>query len=101
MNRIQCVLALTGWAVVQISFAESTVAATDWPQWRGQDRSNVSQETGLLQEWPAKGPPLAWQVSGLGLGISPVSVAAGRVYTVGNRDGAEFAFALDAASGAK
>ncbi|MES2466490.1 MAG: PQQ-binding-like beta-propeller repeat protein [Verrucomicrobiota bacterium] len=77
------------------------LAATDWPQWRGPDRSNASQETGLLQEWPADGPPLRWQASGLGLGISPVSVAEGRVYTVGNRDGAEFAYALDAATGTK
>ena len=76
-------------------------AAADWPQWRGPDRSNHSKETGLLQEWPASGPPLTWQVSGLGMGISPVSVAEGRVYTIGNRDGGEYAFALDIASGTK
>jgi outer membrane protein assembly factor BamB len=78
-----------------------SASADDWPQWRGPDRSNFSRETGLLQEWPTNGPPLAWQLSGLGLGISPVSVAAGRIYTAGNRDGAEFAYALDAATGEK
>ena len=33
--------------------------AADWPQWRGPNRDGVSQETGLLQEWPKEGPKLA------------------------------------------
>ena len=100
MCKLSLLALLAFFAAVQPLFTRSASAA-DWPQWRGPDRSNFSRETGLLQEWPTNGPPLAWQSSGLGLGISPVSVAAGRIYTVGNRDGAEFAFALDAASGAK
>ncbi|HWQ93229.1 MAG TPA: serine/threonine protein kinase, partial [Clostridia bacterium] len=35
--------------------------AADWPQWRGPDRDGVSKETGLLQQWPAGGPTLAWK----------------------------------------
>jgi outer membrane protein assembly factor BamB len=91
---------LAGLASAHFGLSRS-INASDWPQWRGPDRSNFSRETGLLQEWPTNGPPLAWQISGLGLGISPVSVGAGRVYTVGNRDGAEFAFSVDAVSGVK
>src|SRR5262245_45716753 len=30
--------------------------AADWPQWRGPQRDGVSQETGLLPEWPKDGP---------------------------------------------
>jgi outer membrane protein assembly factor BamB len=37
-----------------------------WPQWRGPDRSNISQEKGLLQQWPTDGPPLLWKAIGLG-----------------------------------
>jgi hypothetical protein len=47
----------------------------DWPQWQGPERNAVSKETGLLQEWPKDGPPLAWKVKGLGGGYSAPSVA--------------------------
>jgi len=39
----------------------STASADDWPQWQGPDRTAVSKETGLLQEWPKDGAPLAWK----------------------------------------
>lgn len=73
----------------------------DWPQWRGPDRSNASSEKGLLRRWPADGPPLVWRATGIGLGIHSVSVAGGRVFVVGNRDGGEFVFALDTHTGEK
>jgi hypothetical protein len=56
-----------------------------WPQWRGPDRTNVSTEAGLLKEWPAGGPPLAWRADGLGDGVPSVAVAGGQVYVLGNR----------------
>src|SRR3954468_3081750 len=58
--------------------------AADWPQWRGPAGPNFSAETGLLQEWPTDGPPLAWKADGLGDGVAPVSVAGGRVFATGN-----------------
>ncbi len=70
-----------------------------WPQWRGPDRLNVSRATGLLTEWPTNGPPLLWKATGLGEGIASVSVAHGRLFTLGYRDDVEFAFALDSQSG--
>jgi hypothetical protein len=73
--------------------------AADWPQWRGPDRSNVSTETGLLQQWPKDGPPLAWKGGGLGDGVSPVSVAGGRVFTTGYQGDAEYCTALSAKDG--
>lgn len=80
--------------------AKPNVAAQgDWPQWRGPNRDNVSRETGLLQEWPEGGPPLLWQVAGIGEGIASVSISGGHVYTVGYREGQEFATALNAESG--
>jgi hypothetical protein len=35
--------------------------AADWPQFLGPQRNSTSTETGLLQTWDAKGPPLLWQ----------------------------------------
>lgn len=63
-----------------ITLAVSSAAAADWPQWRGPERSNVSAETGLLQEWPKDGPRLLWEAEGLGEGVASVAVASGRVY---------------------
>ena len=71
-------------AQVVVLVFTSIGVATDWPQWRGPDRSNVSTETGLLKEWPKDGPPLVWTANGLGDGVAPVSVARGRVFTTGN-----------------
>jgi outer membrane protein assembly factor BamB len=66
--------------------AELTATA-DWPQWRGPKRDAVSTETGLLQDWPEEGPPLVWTAKGLGRGMSSVSVADGRILTMGNSGG--------------
>jgi outer membrane protein assembly factor BamB len=33
----------------------------DWPTFLGPRRNGTSLETGLLDEWPAKGPPLIWE----------------------------------------
>src|SRR5262245_62038147 len=82
-------------------FATVPLLAADWPQWRGPERSNVSTETGLLKEWPKDGPPLAWKAEGLGAGVAPVSVAGGRVFTTGNRDGDVVCTALSEKDGKK
>ncbi len=78
------------------------IAAADagnWPQWRGPARDGLSTETGLLQQWDADGPPLAWQSSGLGAGFSSVAVAGNRIYTMGDLAQEQFVLALDGASG--
>ncbi len=73
----------------------------DWPQWRGPNRDAVSTETGLLKDWPDDGPPLLWTAKGLGRGMSSVSVADGRIFTMGNRGGKVHLIALDAEKGEK
>src|SRR5436309_460828 len=68
--------------------------AHDWPQWQGKDRTAVSRETKLLSSWPKDGPPLAWRITGLGEGYSTPTVAAGRIFSMGNRDSSEYVMAL-------
>src|SRR6186713_841546 len=58
----------------------STASGDDWPQWQGPDRNAISKETGLLQEWPKDGPPLAWRIPGLGGGDSAPAIVDGRVF---------------------
>jgi outer membrane protein assembly factor BamB len=52
----------------------------DWPQWQGPDRTGLSKETGLLQRWPASGPPAAWSISGLGAGYGSLAIKGDRMF---------------------
>jgi outer membrane protein assembly factor BamB len=77
----------------------SSALANDWPQWQGPDRTAVSKESGLLKEWPKEGPPLAWNIKGLGGGYSAPAVAAGRIFGMGNRGEDEVVWALSEQDG--
>jgi outer membrane protein assembly factor BamB len=72
--------------------------ALDWPQWRGPNRDAVSTETGLLAEWPEKGPEVLWRIP-VGSGYSGVSVSEGRLYTLWDEAGKQYLFSLDAKTG--
>src|SRR5262249_29229974 len=56
--------------------------ANDWPQWRGPQRNGISQETGLLAEWPKDGPKLVWKRTDIGSGYSTPAVVGGRIYVL-------------------
>jgi len=71
----------------------------DWPQWRGPDRTGISKETGLLKEWPKEGPKVLWKIENLGAAYSAVTVARGRIFTQGTKDGDETIFSLDLQTG--
>ncbi len=71
----------------------------DWPQWRCQNRDGKSADTGLLKEWPKDGPPLAWKITKLGGGYSAPSIAAGRIFGMGNRGDDEVVWALSETDG--
>ena len=78
---------------------EGPAADSDWSQWRGPKRDGHSADTGLLKEWPAGGPPLAWKATGLGAGFSSVSVWGDRIFTMGDRGDSCFLIALNAGDG--
>ena len=86
--------------VSEAEFRDSdTVAATpgDWPQFHGPLRDSYCRETGLLPSWPEGGPKLLWELRGLGMGYSTVSIAGNRLLTMGDRssdDGSKRQFAL-------
>jgi outer membrane protein assembly factor BamB len=63
------------------------------------DRTGVSTETGLLSQWPAGGPKLAWKTTGLGMGFSTPSIADGVIYLMGTKDQTEYVIALEVAGG--
>lgn len=81
------------------AWAQTAPASSDWPQWRGPNRDGVSQEKGLLKEWPQDGPAMAWQVNDVGVGYSSLAVQGDRIYTLGDLDGVEHVLALSAKDG--
>ena len=84
---------------VAVVTAGVTVAAADWPQWQGADRTRISKETGLMKEWPSSGPPLLWTATGLGNGYGSMAVAGERVFVQGTRGGNSVVLALNRADG--
>lgn len=73
--------------------------SASWPQFRGPKRDNLSPDKGLLKEWPADGPPLAWKATALGAGYASVALADGKLYTMGDKNGSAFIHAMDATNG--
>ncbi|MCP3692877.1 MAG: PQQ-binding-like beta-propeller repeat protein, partial [Planctomycetaceae bacterium] len=55
--------------------------AEDWPQWLGPRRDATWREDGIIDKFPANGPPLRWKTK-LGGGYSGPAVAAGRVFVM-------------------
>ena len=82
------------------------IQADDWPQWRGIHRDAKSGETGLLSVWPEGGPKLVWNSqevnngNGIGRGLGSISVANGKIYTMGDQRGTGcFVYCLDEKTG--
>jgi outer membrane protein assembly factor BamB len=82
-----------------LAAAPHDAVASDWPQWRGADRTDHSTETGLLKSWPAGGPKQLWVYKEAGSGYSGPSIVADKYYTMGTRDDQEILIALDAKTG--
>lgn len=98
-SRVSTFVLLGVAGMLAASVAVTSRVMDDWPQWRGPRRDGVSAETGLLRQWPAGGPPLAWRAQGAGAGYSSFAVAGGRLFTLGARGDTEYVIAFDAASG--
>ncbi len=79
--------------------APKNKSAAEWTQWRGEHRDGISDDSGLADRWAKNGPPLAWTAHGLGRGFSSLSIAQGRVFTMGDRATGQFVIALSAADG--
>jgi len=55
----------------------------DWPNWRGPQYNGVSHEVNWIGDWPACEPNIIWEQE-VGTGFSSITVADGRLYTMGN-----------------
>lgn len=97
--RIKMFSGVTGLSACLLAAGFCTTTAQDWPQWRGPNHDGCSPESGLLKEWPAGGPKLAWKATGLGAGYAGLALVGDRIYTLGDKDGNSTALALNRADG--
>jgi outer membrane protein assembly factor BamB len=91
--------------VVLVAFAmHGRGEARDWPTFRGEGRTGVAPDTGLLQQWPEGGPKLAWKTAGAGRGYASPAIAGDRIFTLGDGlstadDADEYLCCFDRATG--
>jgi hypothetical protein len=83
--RISEMIAQTRPAIVAVLLAlrtfsiSASLAAEDWPQWRGPSSLGISSESGLPTSW-GPGTNIAWKVSLAGFGASSPIVWGDRIY---------------------
>lgn len=79
--------ALVGVAVTTgLSYAKSP-GDGDWHQWRGPERNGISSEKGLASTWEESGPPMIYEVRGMGGGMASVAIYKDRLYSIGEIEG--------------
>jgi len=88
---------IAAFAIIEGAFAE------DWPEWRGNGRAGVWNESGILDRFPESGLAVAWRTP-LRAGFAGPAVAAGRVFVTDfapsdGMKGTERALCLDERSG--
>ena len=85
-------------AFMVLVFVSVTVFAEDWPQHLGPQRNGISTEIGLVSVWPAAGLQVKWRAAG-GAGMSGLAIHDSLVVTLVQKEGQQFALALDRDSG--
>lgn len=77
------------------TFSHVTAQTREILQWRGEDRSGVYHETGLLTSWPPEGPALQWESVGIGNGYGSPVITRSNIFVNGEIDTVSYLFALD------
>jgi outer membrane protein assembly factor BamB len=82
-------------SILILTASANTVAAADWPIWRGPTYDGLSTES----NWQLSGDPTVIWEAEIGLGFSSFVVSNGRVMTSGHADDEDTVFCLDAKTG--
>jgi outer membrane protein assembly factor BamB len=81
--------------IIILSTVYSFAAAQKVSDWRPENRTGVSAETGLLKSWPEAGPKLLWSTLDLAKGFSSPSFGTNTIYITGIINNEDVLFALD------
>jgi outer membrane protein assembly factor BamB len=71
--------------VIILLFSASIASAQVQYGWRGNGQSGIYNETGLFKSWPATGPALIWEATGIGTGYSSVTATPDDIYITGRK----------------
>ena len=85
--REWCAAILLVCAGVGAAGAEARLIASPergWPQFRGPRRDGISDERGLLAQWPESGPRAVWSMTNLGRGFSSPVISDERLIITGD-----------------
>src|SRR5260370_20593022 len=93
-----CILAGVMIGILPGSLWAGESTGEDWPRFLGARGNGVSSETGLVEKWPAKGPPLLWEKQ-VGAGYSAPSVRGSRLVLHHRVGDEEIVECFDATSG--
>ncbi len=77
------------WSGIQVALAQEN------SEWREENRTGVSSETGLLKSWPEAGPALLWSNLEIPKGYSSVSFGEQTIYLTGVEGENDILVALD------
>jgi outer membrane protein assembly factor BamB len=84
----------TTFSIIILLTLSSFVKAQNISEFREENRTGVSAETGLLKSWPAGGPTLLWSTLNLTRGNSSPSFGTSTIYITGSSAGNDVLFAL-------
>ncbi|UCD49184.1 MAG: PQQ-like beta-propeller repeat protein [Phycisphaerales bacterium] len=74
-----------GVLILSMAFMTVGAMADDWPNWRGPQHNGISSEPNWIGDWPACEPVILWEQQ-VGTGFSSITVADGRLYTMGSNE---------------
>ena len=82
-------------SLILLTIFSGVIKAQNISEFREENRTGVSAETGLLKSWPAEGPKLLWSNLELAKGNSSVSFSADAMFITGAKDGNDILYSLD------
>lgn len=82
-------------SIILLSLFTGFVEAQKINEFRPENRTGVSAETGLLKSWPADGPALLWSTADLAKGFSSPSFGTNTIYITGLTEKDDVLYALD------
>jgi outer membrane protein assembly factor BamB len=91
-------LQILGALLLLAAASNSPAADSGYVRFLPNDGNNVYPATGLLRQWPAKGPAELWRAA-IGDGKTAVIEAGGRAFTATQADGKQWELCLDPATG--
>jgi outer membrane protein assembly factor BamB len=86
---------LSNLTIILLSMFSGFAGGQEISEFREENRTGVSAETGLLKLWPATGPILLWSNADLARGHSSVSFGKNTIYATGNNGNDDILYALD------